>query len=392
LRILHVVYVYPPKSKVADGITNVAFMVTQELARRGDEVVVYTSDMLDLHGNSSIKPESKMINGVKVYYLKSFWRFKTLIVTPSILPLLYRDIGKFDIIHVHDCRSFQGICTYFFAKVKKVPYVFQPHGSYLFSLNDSIPKHIAKVVLDKLVSNRVVQGSSKIIALNEAEADQCRSAGIPKEKIAIIPNGIDLSKYNNLPLKGAFKKRFNMCDDKIVLFLGRIHKIKGIDILVRAFAEVVKKDASVKLVIVGPDDGFLNEVNSLINSLGITDKVLIVGPLYGEEKFEAYADADVFVLPSIYDTFPMSVLEAAASGIPIILSASCGIAEYFIDDCMCVVVNPNPKALEEAVLNVLGGGKVCKPLDRNHSSVLKAFDISLVSQKLEDIYRSSINS
>lgn len=385
MRILHVAYVYPPKPNVADGITNAVYNLTQELARRGHEVTVYTSDMLDLHGNGSIEPTYQIINRVKVYYLESFWRHKTSIVTPSIIHLLSKNISNFDIVHIHDCRSFQGIYAYFFAKVKKVPYVFQPHGSYLFSLLDSTPKRLAKIALDKVISNRVVMGSSKIIALSEVEAEQCRKAGIPNEKIAIVSNGIDLSEYDNLPSKGSFRRRFNINkEDKIVLFLGRIHKIKGVDILVKAFADIVKKMGRVRLVIAGPDDGFLPELKTLIAALKIENNVLIVGPLYGRNKLEAYVDADVYVLPSRYETFPMSILEALACGTPIILTENCGIASYFKEK-VGLLVRPEPSSIYEALLEMLTTKRMGE-FRKNCKNVVREFDISETVTKLERVY------
>ena len=170
---------------------------------------------------------------------------------------------------------------------------------------------VAKTALDLLISSRIIQNASKIIALNQREADQYKKIGVSQNKIAIVPNGLDLLKYSVMPLKGTFRKRFGIStNEKIVLYLGRIHQIKGIDILIKAFAEVVLKLDNVKLVIAGPDDGFLFEVESLIKILKIGKKVLFVGPLFGNEKLEAYVDADVYVLPSLYEAFPMGLLEA----------------------------------------------------------------------------------
>jgi len=223
LRILHIAYIYPPRLEVGDGITNVVYNVTKGLAKRGHEVVVYTSDRLDLHGKHSLSVNQHVINGVNVHHLRSTWRYKTFIVTPSIIPLLSKDIDSFDIIHIHDCRSFQGIFAYMFAKAKNVPYVFQPHGSYLSSLPDTPSKTIAKTALDKFVSGEIIRNASKIIAITQTEAQQYLSMGVPKEKIEIIPNGIDLSKYGDLPPKGSFKKFGIGDDEKIVLYVGRIH-------------------------------------------------------------------------------------------------------------------------------------------------------------------------
>jgi glycosyltransferase involved in cell wall biosynthesis len=324
LRILHVAYIYPPKLRVADGITTVVYNVTKELARRGHQVSVYTSDMLDLHGNTSLSANHSVINGVDVYYSRSVWRSKTFIVTPSTISLLSKNIDNFDIIHIHDARSFQGISTYLFAKIKNVPYVFQPHGSYLSSLPDSPSKAVAKTTLEKLVSGEIIGNASKVIALSRVEAEQYKRMGVPEEKIAIIPNGIDLSEYASLPPKGAFKKRFDIKEEeKIVLYLGRIHRLKGIDFLVKSFAYLVKNGLeNVKLVIAGPDDGYLYEAKSLVSLLGVSGKVLFTGLLNECDKVSAFVDSSLVVSPEKFNVFLLVPLEAAACGKPVIVSST----------------------------------------------------------------------
>jgi len=383
--------VCPPTSNVADGITTVVQNVTKELAKRGNEVAVYTSDMLDQRGNTSLKPKKQVINNVTVYYLRSLWRHKTFIVTPSIIPLLSKRLSDFDIIHIHDCRSFQGIFAYLFARVKNVPYVFQPHGSYLCSLLDSPTKKVAKVALDKLVSGRIIQNASKIIALSQVEADQYECAGVPMQKITIVPNGIDLTEYSDLPYKGSFKKKFGLNNnEKIVLYLGRIHEIKGIDILVRAFEKILHELGDVRLVIVGPDDGYLCELEALIRTLGIQNNVLIVGPLYGKNKIAAYVDADVYVLPSRYEIFGITVLESVACGTPIIITDACGLADYFSDKVGMVVKADSISQLREALLEMLLNQKRREIYKGNCKTALQKFNIYEIVSQLEKVYEDMI--
>jgi len=233
---------------------------------------------------------------------------------------------------------------------------------------------------------------SKIVALSRMEAEQYRGMGVPEEKIAIIPNGIDLAEYADLPPKGSFKKRFDMDEDeKIVLYLGRIHRIEGIDILVKAFADVVEELDDVRLVIVGPDDGYLGELEALIKALKIEDNVLITGPLYDKDKLEAYVDADAYVLPSRYETFPMTVLEAVACGTPIILSENCGIAEYFKDK-VGLVVKPDSSHIQEALLEMLLNQKRQNIFRENYKTVIEKFNISNTVSKLEICYERAFST
>jgi glycosyltransferase involved in cell wall biosynthesis len=173
-----------------------------------------------------------------------------------------------------------------------------------------------------------------------------------------------------------------------VLYLARIHKIKGADILVRAFADVIKRLDDVRLVVAGPDDGYLGELESLIRGLKIEDKVLISGALYGRDKLEAYVDADVYVLPSRYETFPMSILEALACGIPIILTENCGINEYFRSK-LCLAVKPDPDALSGVLLEMLLNKQQMSTFRQNCRTIVEAFGISRTVSKLERAYEDA---
>jgi glycosyltransferase involved in cell wall biosynthesis len=195
-----------------------------------------------------------------------------------------------------------------------------------------------------------------------------------------------------LPTKGSFKKKYGIgINEKIVLYLGRIHQLKGIDILVKAFANIADKLHNVRLVIVGPDDGYLGEIRALVKTLRITSKVLIIGPLFCEEKLEAYVDADVYVLPSRYEIFGMSILEAVACGTPLILTETCGIAEYFRDKTG-MVVPPIPKKIEEALLNILQDTILSNVFRTNCLNLRGTFDISKTVLTLEEIYADAIDN
>lgn len=383
MRILQVAYVFPPTLNTADGITQSVYQISSELAKRGHEVVVYTSNALDVHSRERISKAKSVatINSVSVYYLPFVLRRGTVIVTPSIIPLLQKNLCKFDVIHIHSCISFQGFLASIFAKKNGVPYILQAHGSVPRS-----QQRVSKSFYDGLFSFSMLRNASKVIALNPTEAEQYKNIGIIEEKIEIIPNGIDISQYADLPSKGSFKKKFSIKDDeKIVLYLGRIHKIKGIDILAEAFANALEKLEDVKLVVVGPDNGYLGEFERLTKALKIEDNVLVTGALYARDKLEAYIDADVYVLPSRYETFPMSVLEAVACRSPVILSEKCGVAEYF-GNKVGLVVKPDSKHLEEALLEMLLDQERQKIFRNNCRTVIDQFSISQTVSKLEKVY------
>ncbi|MGB9726468.1 MAG: glycosyltransferase, partial [Fervidicoccaceae archaeon] len=214
----------------ASGSTMVAYQISKELARRGHLVVVYTSNMKDRYTKLGSGFEKR--DGVRIYRFRSIGTVVTrnmkIFITPQIILSLKKRLRSFDVVHLHEYRSFQNVIVHYYAKRYGVPYVLHAHGS--------LPRvgswRILKWIYDALFGYRLLREASKVIALSHIEAEQYRSMGVPEEKIAIIPNGIDLSEYANLPPKGSFKRKFNIPDDKkIILYLGRIHKTKGIDFL-----------------------------------------------------------------------------------------------------------------------------------------------------------------
>ena len=311
---------YPP-AWYYGGITKAVYEITNELSKRGHNVEVWTSDALDLHSRVKSVDVSTIKAAAKVRYFKNLsftlTRMLNIHVTLDMVTSAKRELRNFDVVHLHGARIFQNVAVYPYAKKYGVPYVFQARGS----LPRIMTKRRLKWIYDVFFGYRLLRDASKVIALTRREVQQYRDMGVPEKKIAVIPNAIDLSEYTNLPPKGPFRKKFSINNDKkIILYLGRLHKIKGIDILIKAYAHLAKSFNSnnALLVIVGQDDGYLSEAKHLVSLFGLEDNVLFTGPLYGRDKLEAYIDADIFVLPSKYEAFPNVLLEAFACSKPVI--------------------------------------------------------------------------
>jgi len=380
---------------VADGITQVVHQQTRTLVKKGYDVTVYTSNALDLHGGkgSKINDSVKYVDGVKVRYFPYILRYGTMFFTPSMFNSIRDEVKEFDVIHIHDARCFQSAVTAYYSQVYNVPIVYQPHGSFKSYSHGGFLRFLSRGFIDKLYAERIFRKANRIIALNQTEAALYRSMGMREEKIEIIPNGIDLTEYSDLPLRGSFKEKYNIpLETPLILYLGRIHKIKGINILVKAFAKVIEKVDNVKLVIVGPDDGYLEEIQVLINNLEIEKNILITGPLYGKEKLEAYVDADVYVLPSIYETFPMSVLEAYSCGKPVIASRVGGLKDLVIDGVTGLLFeSENNEQLVESLLSILNNNARAEKMGaKGIEFVEENFTIEKVVDRLEDIYTEAV--
>jgi glycosyltransferase involved in cell wall biosynthesis len=163
--------------------------------------------------------------------------------------------------------------------------------------------------------------------LTSKEASQIRAQGI-KAPVVVVPNGLDVDDFSRPErldvsiqtpwISGLAKKR------RRVLFLGRIHPKKGLDLLLSAWAGLGGLQKNWELVIAGPDEkGHLNEIKKLAGGLGLEDSIHFTGPVTGEVKNALLYSADLFVLPSYSEGFPMSLLEAMACGVPVVATRAC---------------------------------------------------------------------
>jgi len=375
---MKILEVTPFFSPVHGGSAESPYQLSKELTKRGHQLTVYTSDYkLGLEYISSI-PE------IKVCSFKTWLSWAKFYITPDIINKAKEEISNFDIIHLHNVRTFQNIIIHYYAKKYNIPYVLHARGS----LATFFQKRWLKRIFDVIWGHRILKDASKLVALTPMEAEQYRNMSISEDKIEIIPNGIDLSEFDNLPERGEFRAKYGLDNEqRIILYVGRIHKTKGLDLLAEAFANLSKLLNYVKLVIVGPDDGYLPSLKKLIADLGISNDVLFTGHLYGEDKVEAYVDADVFVLPSVYEIFGNVVLEACACGTPVIVTDCCGTADA-VDGQAGLVVPYDKDQLRDGLLNMLNDDKMRLQLgEKGKLLVRERFSWSIIAERIEDIYK-----
>ena len=358
------------------GSVTAPYNLSKHLAKRGHEVTVFTTDF------EFDEEYAKSLDAVRVVPFHCIANMSLMLISPTMKRQLKKEIKDFDVIHMHNFRSYQNVLVHHHAKKYGIPYILQAHGSVL----PFFQKQRLKKLYDLVWGYRILKDASKVIALTKMEAEQYKKMGVDEDKIEIVSNGIDLSEYENLPERGGFRKKYLISDDeKIILYLGRIHKIKGVDLLVKAFADLIKELDDVRLVIAGPDDGFLSTLKGQIEDLKIGDRILFTGPLYGMDKLEAYVDADVYVLPSVYETFPVTVLEACACGTPVIVTDRCGIADV-VEKVGCVV-EYDKEQLRDAIIKNLSNAEVRNRFGENGRKLVKEeFNWDKIVKKLENVY------
>ena len=382
-------YFYPARHR--GGVLRSVYDLSKQLVEQGHEVTVWTTDVFDKKSRIRVDSNPVFVDGIKVFYFRGvpngLLPKYLLTLSREMLHEIRREISRFDIAHLHGFRSVQNILLYPYLKRNGIPYVEQAHGSL-----PKIGKRGLKWLYDLFWGRKLLQDASKVIALTETEAEQYLDAGVNKDKIEIVPNAIDLSQFEDLPAKGEFRRKYSLgAKEKVTLSLGRIHKIKGLDLLARTFARISPELNNVKLVIVGPDSGYLSELTRVISQLRIGDRVLFTGPLYDRDKLEAYVDADVFVLPSVYEASPHTVLEACACGTPVIMTDRCGIAEIF-DGQAGFVVPYDEEQLGDALMHMLTDEPARQQFGGNgRLLVQQRFDLPRIVEQTENIYKAVVS-
>lgn len=322
LKILEVTpYFYP--AWAYGGIPRVAYELSKEMARRGHEVTVCTTDALD--STSRHKEGSSVIDGINVHYFRNLsnslaYNYQ-LFLPAGLTGFIRRNIGLIDIIHLHGHRHFLNNIVRHYALQRKKPYILSGHGTAV-----NIERMLfAKRVFDVFFGKSVLRDASGFIAVSEAERKQYEGMGIDKRKVSVIYNGIDCAAFERLPEKGVFRKKHGLEGRKIILFLGKITPRKGVDFLVRAFSGL--NDRTSVLVIAGNDMGFKGRVVEIVRQMSLSERVIFTGLLTGEDKLSAYRDADVVVYPAVFEIFGLVPFEAMMCGTPVIVTDDCGCGE-----------------------------------------------------------------
>lgn len=368
-----------------------SYEISKKLTEMKHEVTVYTTDGFQYRLNvKKNKPIS--VDGIRTYH---FGNLSMYLMKKMNLPIPYyllivvnREIKDFDVIHIHEYRTVLAITTSYYAKKYGIPYVLQARGSLL----PIFEKKRLKKIFDIFFGYEILRSASKVIALTKTEVEQYKKMGVNEDKIEIAPNGIDLSQYDNLPGKGEFRKKHGIKnDEKIILYLGRIHKSKGIDLLIGAFADLTKKLHDVNTHNCWTGWWILINMKGQIEDLRVGNRILFTGPLYERDKLEAYVDADIFVNPRADEIFGIVFLEACACKIPVICSTGCGIASV-IDGGTGLAVPYDKDKLREAIFNILNNKKLRRRFGEEGRRLVKEyFSWDKIVKRIEKTYRDITN-
>lgn len=282
-----------------------------------------------------------------------------------------------DILHLHGLWMYPSVAAHRWSQPAK-PYLVSPHGmldSWALS-NSQIKKRISAA----LYENRNLCGAACLHALNRAEARAIRAYGL-KNPICVIPNGVELTTESEAK---------PMREGRTLLYLGRLHPKKGLPKLIEAWSRAKKEaeDGGWRLVIVGWDqNGHRRELEMLTAKLHANSSISFAGSRFGADKAACYREASAFILPSLSEGLPMTVLEAWSWRLPVLMTPQCNLPES-VSAGAALMMEPDVDSISEALRQLFSMNDVEREeLGSNgHLLVEQHFQWSRIGRQMSDVY------
>jgi len=234
----------------------------------------------------------------------------------------------------------------------------------------------------------MLAGAARVIATSEQEVRELSGGGISKERIVLRRNGV--MQPERIPDRGLFRETKGIpAESLVILFLGRLSEKKSPDLLLKAFSALPPQIAgrNLRLVFAGPDEhGMETKLKEMAAALHVTERVRFTGPVFGEEKWAAYRDANVFVLPSQNENFGNTAAESAAVGTPVIVTEQCGIASLLADAAL--IIPHQEAALVQAMKTLLQDETLRTRLGRQAAEAASKIGWDEPVAEMEILYRT----
>jgi len=271
---------------------------------------------------------------------------------PSMRTALREATREADLVNIHSLFLYPQYVAWRAAVAAGTPYIVTVHGA----LDPYLRRRgrLRKRVIADLWQSKMLDGAAALQLATEHEAAMITDIAPDVERI-VVPIGIHAAAFRQLPTAASFReRRLEGHDGAIVLALGRLSRVKGLDVLVRAFAGLASRHPDAILVLAGPDDeGIEPMLRSLAQRLGVEDKVFFTGMLLPEERLEVLAAATLWALPSHTENFAIAALEALAAGLPVIVSPAVDLSRALEQHRAAVVTEASPEAFERSMDELL---------------------------------------
>jgi len=309
LKILQLVHTLDPS---VGGVAASVLALSRGLARRGHKLdIVVLDDSASPWLADIALPIHALGAGLTSYRYSS-----------KLLPWLKKQGGDYDRVIVNGIWQYLSFAAWRRYAGSSIPYYVFPHGMLDPWFKETFPlKHLKKWLYWPWAEYRVLRNAAAVIFTSEEERSQARkSFWLYRCREKVSPLGVEAPPISS-NAKSEFLSRYpQLQNTRIFLFLGRLHPKKGCDMLLEAFAQMRSND-SISLILAGPDQvGWESDLRRQVTRLNLTNRVVFTGMLEGSMKQGAFANAEAFVLPSHQENFGISVVEALAARVPVLIS------------------------------------------------------------------------
>ncbi len=389
MRILYIINYYKP-AYIYGGPVRSTSLLCEALAKLGAKVTVLTTNV---NGTSQLDVplgQSVAVDGVEVFYYpivpippRSFF------YSPALAQACHQKVADFDIavldtFFTHAMGPAAAAC-----KQAQVPYIVPTRGQLLpWALQH---RHLKKQLYLTLLGRGYLNGAAAIHCTIPAEAEAVVNLGL-KTPTIVIPNGLEVSRWEKLPLRGSLRQRLGIPTEAIMLLcLGRLHQVKQPHVALESLAALGQ--ANVHLVYAGPDEeGLEGHLRAQAQLSNCAFQVHFTGLLAGAEVLQALADADLLLMPSMMESFGMSALEAMAAGLPVLTSQDVPVGRWADAIGAGRAVEGTAEAFTKALRELLAQPNQLKIMgQRGQTLVRQKFDIMAVAQQMLTQYQAILD-
>jgi glycosyltransferase involved in cell wall biosynthesis len=390
LSVMMLTWEFPPR--VIGGISPHIYNLSRSLAKTGVKVYVITCDFPGA-------PRHETSNGVEVYRIDSYknpapdfatWVYLMNMNMQKEAAALVRSLGvKIDIFHAHDWLvATAGIGL---KHVFRRPFFATMHSTEIGRRN-GIHTDYERMIHE--TEAWLTYEAWKVICCSDYMMSHVRWAfGLPPDKLVRVPNGVNFEAYARKENENVsqFRSRFALPEEKIVLFVGRLVHEKGAQVLVSAIPKVLEK-MNAKFIFVG--NGYMkDQLSDLVRAMGIAHKVIFTGFVDEETLRKLQKNADVSVVPSLFEPFGIVALEAMAAGSPVVVSDTGGLSEIVNHEVDGVkVFTGNPDSLSWGIIRVLTDEALANRLRTNARRKLQEkYDWDTIAQQTKTVYEAVLS-
>jgi glycosyltransferase involved in cell wall biosynthesis len=385
MKILHVI---SNLDSATGGPPEACLGMARLLAKRGHEARIVTTDRnlpasLRGRGNSPVAIDDVLI---EAYPMSPPARWGT---SWAMRRRLREIIPKVDVVELHSLYLFHDMIAGNLCRRFDVPYIIRPHGALVSHV---YRRHrYRKLVMELLFQNKVLRSAAGLHYATHEEARLARPYALNKRG-CVIANGVDLDGLRDLPSRQMLRQLYpEVGDRRVLLYMGRLAVNKGLDITIGAFTQLAREYHDVHLVIAGPDGGLQQAVETMVANARLNDRVTFTGMIAGQNKATVLAGSDIFVFPSLGESFGIVVIEAAACGVPLAISDRVNLWPDFAAASACMVAPPDIQSFVQNLRILLDDPERARTLaERAREIVHERFTWDGLGDAYVQMYRQAI--